>query len=160
MKWERQAPIQGSPVTLTGVGMKNCERWPASCWARIGTPSSFDPICHPSRLENVWCLESSSTLNCSSTLTPSTWWAPQTKGPWATRNFLPSTITTSKSPCWWEKWPWMPVSMWGCKKKDNYKKKWCATLWFAVKFARLPLMDDPPSGNKTMCLWAGSPIEW
>ena len=37
-----------------------------------------------------------------------------------------------------------------CKKKDNWEKRLCATLWFEVKFARFPQMAEPPSGNKTM----------
>ena len=46
-----------------------------------------------------------------------------------------------------------------CKKKDDWGKRLCATLWFEVKSARFPLMAEPPSGNKTMCLWADFLIE-
>ena len=46
-----------------------------------------------------------------------------------------------------------------CKKKDNWRKRLCATLWFEVKSAPFPSMAEPPSGNKKMCLWAGFPIE-
>ena len=42
----------------------------------------------------------------------------------------------------------MPVSMSDCKKKDNWAKRLCATLWFEVKSAPFPLMAEPPSGNK------------
>ena len=119
----------------TGVEIQNCENWLAGCQTRIRTPSSSALICHPSRRVNVWYLVSSWTLNCSWTPTPSTWWAPISKGPWTPRNFLPSIMRTSKSPCWWEKWPWMPVSMSGCKKKDKCLKRLCATPWFEVKSA-------------------------
>ena len=37
-----------------------------------------------------------------------------------------------------------------CKKKDNWEKRLCATLWFEVKSAPFPLMAEPPSGNKTI----------
>ena len=97
-------------------GSQSVETW--RTWRTAGKLNTIHPSgCHPSRRVNVWYPVSSWTLNCSWTPTMSTGWA--TKGPWSPRNFLPSTMRTSKSPCWWEKWPWMPMSMSDCKKKEN-----------------------------------------
>ena len=45
------------------------------------------------------------------------------------------------------------------QKERQLAKRLCVSLWFEVKSAPFPLMAEPPSGNKTMCLWAGFPIE-